>query len=365
MISNYRPSNLIAAIFLLLLFSCSSPAEKPVTAQEAKDFARELQSSIQKRNADFLDQAIDKKKMMKRAGLNKESDAKAFGSGFSERMNMGTQLIASLSEKGTYELVKQYEKNKKQYLLFRLYDNGTLNYHDIELVKTGKETKIVDMFIYTSGELFSETLHSIYTQLKSSFGEEDLDDKWISQMPKMRKLMNENKHAEAMDIYEHLPEKLKKMRALQIMHIMLASGLDDDAKYQDAIDEYTRLYPNEPNMHLLLIDNYVMKKQYDKALYSVNEMDKMINKDPFLDYYRGLLYKLMEKKDSSKASVVQLMNNMPDFEDGMLELIAVYLDEDNKEEADKWIKKYRRHSSFDQQTLTSVLMLSGYDESEK
>jgi hypothetical protein len=125
-------------LFALVLFSCNTPV-KPVTAEEAKDFGRQLQSSVEKRDGDFFDHAIDKKAFLKKAGLA-DDDARAFGSGFTEKLNIGTQLVRSLSKKGTYQLVKQYEKDQKQHLLFRLYDNGSLNYHDIELTRSGKET---------------------------------------------------------------------------------------------------------------------------------------------------------------------------------------------------------------------------------
>ena len=350
--------------FLLLpvvLFSCST-TEKPVTAEEAKDFARQLQSSVEKRNGDFFDQAIDKRSFFKKAGLNDEKEARSFGSGLVDKINIGTQLIRALSKNGTYQLVKQYEKNEKQHVLFRLYDNGSLNYHDIELTRSGKETKIADMFIYASGELFSETINNMFKQMKkiANNNEVNFDDDWVMELPKIRQMMNEGKYSDAMEIYDRLPEKVKKIKAVQITHIMIASGMENDKIHEAVINEYTTLYPNEPNMHLLLLDGYIIKKEYDKALYSINEMDKMINKDPFLDYYRYLIYNLQEDSIQAKTSIETLMKNMPGFEDGMLEIIAVYLNEKNTTGADKWIKEYRLHKSFDQNKLETLLLIKQY-----
>ena len=143
---------------------------------------------------------------------------------------------------------------------------------------------------------------------------------------------------------------------------MIASGLDNDEKYEAAINEYTTLYPNEPNMYLLLLDGYIIKKEYDKALYSVNEMDKMINKDPFLDYYRYLIYNMQDDSIHARSSIEMLMKNMPGFEDGMLEIIAYSLKEKNTTLADKWIKEYRLHKSFDQQKLETILLIKQYKE---
>ena len=359
-----RPASFhcIVIFILLSLFSCSSSPEEPVTVQDAKDFARQIQSSIEKRQPEFYNNAFDKKTFLKKAGLPKERDARAFSSALSDKLKMGTQLINSISEKGTYQLVKHYEKDNKQHLLFRLYDDGSLNYHDIELTKAGKETKIADMYIYTSGELFSETMRKIYQEMKGVMDKSSsADEGWIRDLPRMRALINQRKHEEALEIYERLPADIKKMKAVQIIHITIGAGLDDEGKYEAILDEYTSLYPNEPNMHLITLDGHIIKKQYDKALYSINEMDRMINKDPFLDYYRYLIYNLKQKDDSAKMSIERLMTNLPDFEDGMIELIAVYIEEKNKPEADKWIKEYRLHSSFDQSRLETLLLVNDYE----
>src|SRR5688572_10441697 len=93
----------IVAFLSLSLFSCGGSPEEPVTAQHAKDFARQIQSSMEKRQAAFFDNAFDKKKFLKKAGLPNERDARAFSSALEDKLNMGTQLINSISEKGTYQ----------------------------------------------------------------------------------------------------------------------------------------------------------------------------------------------------------------------------------------------------------------------
>jgi len=244
----------LATCCLFLLMSCkSAEKEVPVTAREASEFAKQLQSSVEKRNGSFFDNAFDTKKFLKKAGLTDEGDAKAFGKGLSEKMNLGTQITISLGEDGTYQLVKQYEKEGKQHVLFRLFADGSLNYHDIELTNSGKETKISDIFIYTSGELFSETINNLYKQLKGMMGKggPSSDDDWLRKMPDMRRLMNNGKHEEALEIYEKLPGKIQKLKAVQLMHIILTSELDDNDRYAAAIEEYQPLFPNEPNMPLV------------------------------------------------------------------------------------------------------------------
>ena len=276
---------------------------------------------------------------------------------------MGNTITRTISKKATYQLVKQYEKDNIQHVLFRMYDDGSLNYHDIQLARSGKEVKISDIFIYTTGEFLSETISGLYKQMKTAMDKKSIEntqDDWSQKLPQMRSLMNAGKYQEALAVYEDLPIDIQKMRAVQIVHILISSGLDDMVKYNAAIEEYKTLYPNEPNMHLLLLDGYIINKEYDKALDGVNQMDKMIDKDPFLDYYRYLMYNLKEKPDSAKVSLERLMNNVPDFEDGILEIIVLYIEEKNKPLADQWIEKFKLSSAYDQQRLEQLLTAYNY-----
>jgi hypothetical protein len=357
MIRNLSLSFLLAT----LLISCKQEA-KPVTPEEAQEFARKLESSVDRRDPDFFNEAIDKKYFLKKAGLGSDADSRRFGSGVVKGLKIGNTIIESMSKKGNYDLVRQYQKNGVQHLILRLYDDGSLNYHDIELKRTGKEVKVADIFIYYSGEFFSETIKGLWEQLKATEDDDDgkLKLSWAKHLVEMKNLTNQGKPEEALAVYDKLPREAQRMRAIQIMHVMIVSALEDPERSIAAIKEYKSLYPNEPNMHLLLLDGYFKNKEYDKALEGVNELDKMINKDPFLDYFRYLIYNTMEDHTNARASLVQLMKNMPDFEEGTLELIAMYIKEDQATEADRWIEKYRMTSAYDQQALNNYLDMAGY-----
>jgi len=84
------------------------------------------------------------------------------------------------------------------------------------------------------------------------------------------------------------------------------------------------LFPHDPNMYLLMIDAYTLQKNYPKALESVNKLDSLIGKDPFQDYERGLLFKLMEDSTNERICFERLHQNMPEFQKGTNELVLYY-----------------------------------------
>ncbi len=340
-----------AAGLLLLLAACKQE-EKPLTREEALTLAKKMEISIGKRDGKLLDELIDEKALLQKM----DADPQAFGNGLVRGMKLGTNIVNSLTKKGSYSFIKAYEKDKAQHILFRLYDSK-INYHDYELKRSRGEPRIADAYIYMTGENLSETLKSLYGQMKDEFGKSEYSTiTWTRQMPKIRELINEDKHREALDLYNKIPPSVQKAKLFQIVHVEICSGLSDE-EHTKAIGEYETLYPNEPNMQLLLIDGYILRKEYTKALTAVNTLDKMIDKDPLLDFYRAMCYTLMKDDNKRIEHLERLVKNLPDFEDGILELLVDYLDRNEFEKARPLIERYKLTSSFDQERLTSLLEL--------
>jgi hypothetical protein len=120
-----------------------------------------------------------------------------------------------------------------------------------------------------------------------------------------------------------LPGDLKKDKVFELFYLRIARKLGDSA-YLAALKEYKADFPRDPNLGLLMLDAYVMEKDYTAALGAINNLDTALHKDPFLDYYRGLIYKLMEDPAESRMCLEQLHRNMPLFGKGTVELLANY-----------------------------------------
>ena len=341
-------------IVILFFVGCKQKEkEQPVTTEEARAFAKKLEASIEKKDPTFMDESLAIDVFIKRAGLPAGKKARDFGSGVEQGMKLGTSITKAVSKKVVYHLVKQYEKNGVQHLIFRLYDEGSINYHDIELTKLGKDVLIADMFVYISGEPLSATVGTLYKQMESLMDSKSAA--WMDKLTTMKQQVASEQYTDAVDTYNSLPATIKIARAVQMMYLTAASMTEDIPLYNKAIDEYQKLYPNEPNMHLLLLNGYILNKEYDRALEGINAVDKMINTDPFLDYYRYLIFTLKQDNATAKTHLEKLMKYAPDFEDGMLELIATYLEEKDETAAAPWIKKYEENLFFDQDRLKMTI----------
>lgn len=109
---------------------------------------------------------------------------------------------------------------------------------------------------------------------------------------------------------------------------------------------------------------YIMRKEYEKAIESIDKVDRLINTDPFPDYMRALMYNMMEKPAEARAHLEKLYHNMPGFGAGALELIANYVDAGDDSKAKALIKEYEANKDYDQSIRESYLLMKSFDRKE-
>lgn len=346
---------LLLLLPVLMLHSCSVP-DRPVSREEALALAHRIERSVIQHDYDVLNRIFDEKafaaKVIKEGGLFlKVGLVKGAMEGFHKR-EFGKEIIGLLGSNGSYELIKQYEKDHKQHLLFRLYGDGKVNYHDFELIKMEDESiKAADLFIYLSGENFSKTLADALKLMDTDMPKEELEK--VEKVNTIRTLIAQKDYEKAEQYYDQLPASIKKGKTFQLIHITICENLGNE-KYSQALNEYRLLFPNDPNMYLMMVDAYTLQKNYPMALESINKLDSMIDKDPYQDYQRGLLCLLM--KDTAKAETYfeQLHKNMPTFKKGTIELIVTYLDNDHKDKAIRILKQAKDSNYLSDRNITAL-----------
>jgi hypothetical protein len=324
---------LLTAIITLacpaLLPSCHLP-DKPVSQKEALELANRIERSVAAHNEAFLDDIFEQKRFAQRV-LDEAHQrfnltlAREAQTAITEA-HWGRQVVSAIRGGGSYALVHQYEKDGHQHLLFRLFEGSSaINYHDFELVKTDKGVKALDVYVYMSGEELSKTLAESLVLMTDKLADMTPDDQQkILHIRKINELIEGGNPEDAAGYYNQLPNDLRTQKLFQLIHLRIAQKLGDTV-YLAALNEYKTNFPHDPNLGLLMLDAYVMEKDYSSALAAINRLDTALHKDPFLDYYRGLVYKLMDDPGRSRFCLEQLHNSMPRFGKGVVELLANYV----------------------------------------
>jgi thioredoxin-like negative regulator of GroEL len=180
------------------------------------------------------------------------------------------------------------------------------------------------------------------------------DTRAAEELSRIRTLMNARRYKEAQQAIDALPYHLRNSKTVRLTAISNAQNLDE-ATYLSAIEAFRQLYPEKGLYDLVLLDGYVLNKQYDLALQAINNVDNSVGGDPALNYYRALMYYRKEDTASYTRLLEKACAQVPDFQPAVLELIAHYLSEGNKAAADRYIANYQSQKNFDQERLQQVI----------
>ena len=104
----------------------------------------------------------------------------------------------------------------------------------------------------------------------------------------MSKRSKEQQYQAALDVYAALPESLQKEKSILIERTNVAKHLRGKP-YDDAIRDYLKAFPNEPNLNLLMIDAYQEHRLFDRELTCIDGLDRTVGGDPYLDVLRKSL----------------------------------------------------------------------------
>ena len=341
---------LISTLTALLFFTSTVLADTNITDQEALDYAKQIEQSVIAEDADFLNNLFDKdvftQLILKRMDKPEPYMKTAIHSGI-DNIKMGDRIISAVKDDGFYRLVKLYEKDGTKHLLFRLYTGSALNYHDMELVKGKKSLKVADLYIYLSGESMSYSMGELLNRLMDS------KNATAYNIGEVAAFVKSGQYNLAASAYKRLDKKIKDSKIAQIINLQILSGTGEEKKYLNALGRYQKMYPNDPSLPLVLVDYHILKGQYTLALDDINSLDDAINKDPFLDYHRGIIYNNMKDSTSALVCFERLYKNMPEFKDGMLELLVNYLLRHKYDEAKPLIADYKnKYGDSDFKILT-------------
>lgn len=302
-----RMRPLSAAILTITLFAACQRPEKPVTDTEALDYAQKIETSVSLRNPDVLDSVLDVKYF---AGLILRQTDQRFNFAMADQVRasvanfqMGQVVLKAVGKAGAYNLVHRYTKDGHQHLLFRLVsENGELNYHDFELVKGDRGVRAIDVYTYGTGDQLSKTItERLLAPAKiSRMTEQERDNEQL--IRQAQQYLTGGNAEEAWSFFVQLPDSIRKTRQVQRLHVRLADKLSDSA-LGAALKEYQTNYPQDPFGYMAAFKADILFKDYPAALLALNQFDRALSSDPFLDIYRALIYKSMNDPLQSRLAL--------------------------------------------------------------
>jgi tetratricopeptide (TPR) repeat protein len=344
-------------IFILLFLSATVAQAQ----WQAKDTTKydyvgvAMDSTLFAGDTDYINQLFDKEFIMDKILIKSdESYIQSFNEGFKEGMktfDYGQRILQEMGESGTYDFLRSSIKPSGAYhLLFRIHGDDGLNYHDYKLKEINGEVKIVDVYYFTSGEYFSKTLRDLYSSavarkpnMVSRFLKTTVVDD-SKNIIKVKTLMQQGKYQEAYNVFKKLSSEFREQKAVKILAVQITANLDEDL-YERIIADYEKSFPNDPSLYLISLDGEFLRGNYENALQLINNLDKAVGGDEFLDFYRTNVYFGKGDYVNAEKYARQLLYNYPFYVDAHVTLVTIFVEQKRYEEALKPLEKF--YSTFE------------------
>ncbi len=305
----------------------------PVSLEGAESFAVEFEKLLHGCDVEGINERFDAGALMgpaaANAGLTYAQRQETIRLA-KKRANFGGQFCQNVLMGSRYDLLRIRERGGDSRLLFRVLARDGINYIEFTLGHTDgtERIRIVDYYMYMSGqsgvELFTEVFGALIRKPEEMTST-------VETINRMKNFVSQGNHEQAYAALNELPPRLSKKKSTMIVKVSVAGYLGDDL-YAAAIREYEEAFPGDPSLDLVSIDGYLMRKQYDEALASIDRLDKRLGGDPYLDIMRSST--LFEKGDyaTAKKLAEQVLASDETLEDAYWNLAGIALEQKDHDE---------------------------------
>ncbi len=335
----------------LLAFQCTPPVKK-VTRAKALETAKAIENAMQQGDVAKVSNLFDLPSFYvifeKKCKVAKN---KAFLQGFKSTFSMRQMAVRLVDNTrgGSFRLLRAYEQEGKQHLLFRMVtEGGSLNYHDMQLTLVRDSVKVEDIYSYLTGELLTTSI----ANLMEVMAPPDIDVKTansnVDSLVLLKQLLQRKDYEGVRQLYEKMGPAFRKSKGFQITYVKACEQISTDL-YRTALENFAKSFPNDPNTHLLLLDAYFLAGDYDRTIYEVNKLNELLGGDPYLDFYRGNVLWANGKSSQSLACYEKVYRYDPSFTGNMCRLLEAYVKMNQADKAQKVFDTYKASSHFNQE----------------
>jgi Tetratricopeptide repeat len=266
-----------------------------------------------------------------------------------EETGFSGQVIKSATTGGSYALVKVHEVGRDVRALFRMVlpDDAGFNYHDYVIGRVDGKLKVVDIYIYGSGEMLSSMIrramiisaaHQAPEWLKGLQGR-DLDMAKAGKMVKEYSDRAGRQDAEGcLALYAKLPATVQKEKGVMLVRLY-ASTLIDDTTQQLALTELKKSDPRDFAGDLQCLPSYLSGQKYELFQKAIGRLKKEVGGDPYLNVVLADMHVAQQDYASARKLLEEAIAADDTLIDAWWAMVTVCLREQNYAQAVKTLDK--------------------------
>ena len=351
--------NLGLALAVSLACSCSKKPKKDplkvtqadvakpaavISQGEAEKFGEDFEAALRAKTPNELGQLLDLAGLFYRIFpkdvVDDNRQLKQARLGWEPNMRQSVQLVLGTFRVEFLRAVKDADGMKAR---FRLSGQG-VNYWDVLLGRNAAgQVCLVDYMGYTEGEYLSETQRRLFQQLipgllrgTRSKALADAELRSIHQLKELTAFLQKGQFESFLQAYDHLDPAMQQQRTILYYRVMAANAIaakDPDPGpvtirvYSKAVDEYRREFPAASNLELMQLDFHFLNKDYRAVIKVVDQLDRRVGGDPYLDLLRGNALHAMNEPALAKAKLRAVEKSCPWEKDVYNALLAISFEE--------------------------------------
>lgn len=377
-----RSSAALAAAVVLVALACQkekkvaaasmvAPAAAPAaipTDDEALRFAQTYIDAIYKPNVPKAAVMIDWELLLERAtageGINDEWRRGFIRGAARQGHTFVGNIVKAIEDGGTLKLLRVRTTNgEKRVVLRLLMPESGVNYHEMLLARgSDGVVRARDVYIYASGEHMSETMNRLYLMAAASnpsllarlsgkkhpFVQSAQDYRTM-----MEKVRDGDPHG-AIAIYRRLPESLRRDKAVMVGYVVASGSIDDDAAYAKAMDELRAAHPHERGLDLMFIDSHLIARRYAEALRAIDNVDRAVGGDPYMDVLRANVYTDQGDQANALAYAQRALEKEPELEQAWWALVSMAVERKDHAETARLLTHIRDELGVELADLTTI-----------
>lgn len=281
--------------------SSSAPpaaAESNLPDNEYTQLCTQLSNAAAKGDAATMANIFDWNEISNRAVASVDADPdlrRGFIQGMVEtKENLPKQIIQEMGKDGTYQLVRLRTIDGEERAIMRLEGRSGFNYHELWFHHVGNELRVADVYPYSAGELFSQTLRRTFVAAAASKNKGLLqqltpsEKDYVAHRDEIRQLgqFARTNPVQALEVYRQLPASLQEEKIILLLRITAAVSVSKE-EYLASVEDFRKHHPNDPAVTIVSIGSFDANGDPDEAMAAIDRLDKVVGGDAFLEIQRA------------------------------------------------------------------------------
>jgi tetratricopeptide (TPR) repeat protein len=283
-------------------------------------------------------------------------------------------LVSVAKAGGSCRLLRVHDDDQQRRALVRYVPGNRrgISYFDFILSQQPDgRVRAIDIYVYLSGELLSQTMHRSFLQAAARLDPSLLDRLTGTENEFVRNVDNilalttqfrQGRFREAMQVYEQLPPGLQHDENVLLMRLRMAQSLSDE-QYQAVLEAMRTTFPRNANVDLLSIDYFLLKKDYARARKCIDRLDAATGGDPYLDLFRANAYMAEDKFEQARQATERLIKQEPEMVFAYWLALAISVKQQRYTDTARLLTILRQRFNIEMKDLSTIPEYAGFVKS--